>query len=82
MHWDTLKKDNYTTVRGDGGSRVGEDYFSKRNVLLWEHVPIGNTVKYTYRSSNVYFEHSRLYSELMGAQTSIYLTAQVLNLFF
>ena len=24
MHWDTLKKDNDSTVRGDGGSRVGE----------------------------------------------------------
>ena len=24
MHWDTLKQDNYSTVRGDGGSRVGE----------------------------------------------------------
>ena len=24
MHRDTLKQDNYSTVRGDGGSRVGE----------------------------------------------------------
>ena len=24
MHWDTLKQDNYSTVQGDGGSRVGE----------------------------------------------------------
>ena len=24
MHWDTFKQDNYSTVRGDGGSRVGE----------------------------------------------------------
>ena len=24
MHWDTLKQDNYSIVRGDGGSRVGE----------------------------------------------------------
>ena len=24
MHWDTLKLDNYSTVRGDGGCRVGE----------------------------------------------------------
>ena len=24
MHWDTLKQDNDSTVRGDGGSRVGE----------------------------------------------------------
>ena len=24
MHWDTLKQDNYSTVRGDGGSRVGK----------------------------------------------------------
>ena len=24
MHWDTLKHDNYSTVRGDGGGRVGE----------------------------------------------------------
>ena len=24
MHWDTLKQDNYSTVRGDGGGRVGE----------------------------------------------------------
>ena len=24
MHWDTLKQGNYSTVRGDGGSRVGE----------------------------------------------------------
>ena len=24
MHWDTLKQDNYSTVRGEGGSRVGE----------------------------------------------------------
>ena len=24
MHSDTLKQDNYSTVRGDGGSRVGE----------------------------------------------------------
>ena len=25
MHWDTLKQDNDSTVRGDGGSRVGEE---------------------------------------------------------
>ena len=24
MHWDTLKQANYSIVRGDGGSRVGE----------------------------------------------------------
>ena len=24
MHWDTFKQDNYSTVQGDGGSRVGE----------------------------------------------------------
>ena len=24
MQWDTLKQDNYSTVRGNGGSRVGE----------------------------------------------------------
>ena len=24
MHWDTLKQDNDSTVRGDGGSRVGK----------------------------------------------------------
>ena len=24
MHWDTLKQDNDSTVREDGGSRVGE----------------------------------------------------------
>ena len=24
IHWDTLKQDNYSTVRGDGGGRVGE----------------------------------------------------------
>ena len=24
MHWDTFKQDNDSTVRGDGGSRVGE----------------------------------------------------------
>ena len=24
MHWDTLKQDNDSTVRGYGGSRVGE----------------------------------------------------------
>ena len=24
MHWDTSKQDNYSTVGGDGGSRVGE----------------------------------------------------------
>ena len=24
MHWDTLKQDNDSTVRGNGGSRVGE----------------------------------------------------------
>ena len=24
MHWDTFKQDNYSTVRGDGGGRVGE----------------------------------------------------------
>ena len=24
MHWDTLKQDNDSTVRGDGGGRVGE----------------------------------------------------------
>ena len=24
MYWDTLKQDNYSTVRGDGGSRVAE----------------------------------------------------------
>ena len=24
MHWDTFKQDNYTTVGGDGGCRVGE----------------------------------------------------------
>ena len=24
MHWDTFKQDNYNTVGGDGGSRVGE----------------------------------------------------------
>ena len=24
MHWDTLKQDNYSTVWGDGGGRVGE----------------------------------------------------------
>ena len=24
MHWDTLKQDNYSTVRGDEGGRVGE----------------------------------------------------------
>ena len=24
MHWDILKQGNHSTVRGDGGSRVGE----------------------------------------------------------
>ena len=24
MHWDTFKWDNYNTVGGDGGCRVGE----------------------------------------------------------
>ena len=24
MHWDTLKQDNNSTVREDGGGRVGE----------------------------------------------------------
>ena len=24
MHWDIVKQDNYSTVRGDGGGRVGE----------------------------------------------------------
>ena len=24
MHWDTLKQGNHSTVRGDGGGRVGE----------------------------------------------------------
>ena len=24
MHWDTLKQDNYSTVRRDGGGRVSE----------------------------------------------------------
>ena len=24
MHWDTLKQDNYSTVRGDGRGWVGE----------------------------------------------------------
>ena len=24
MHWDTLKQDNNSTVRGDGEGRVGE----------------------------------------------------------
>ena len=24
MHWDTFKQDNYITVGGDGGCRVGE----------------------------------------------------------
>ena len=24
MHWDALKQGNYSTVQGDGGSRVGE----------------------------------------------------------
>ena len=24
MHWDSLKQDNYRTVRGDGEGRVGE----------------------------------------------------------
>ena len=24
MHWDTFKQDNYNTVEGDGGSRVGD----------------------------------------------------------
>ena len=24
MHWDTFKQDNYSTVEGDGGCRVGE----------------------------------------------------------
>ena len=24
MHWDTFKQDNYNTVGGDGGCRVGE----------------------------------------------------------
>ena len=24
MHWDTYKQDNYSTVEGDGGCRVGE----------------------------------------------------------
>ena len=24
MHWDTFKHDNYSTVGGDGGGRVGE----------------------------------------------------------
>ena len=24
LHWDTLKQDNYSTVGGDGGCRVGE----------------------------------------------------------
>ena len=24
MHWDTFKQDNYSTVGGDGGGRVGE----------------------------------------------------------
>ena len=24
MHWDTLKQDNYSTVRGDRGGRVSE----------------------------------------------------------
>ena len=23
MHWDTFKQDNYSTVQGDGESRVG-----------------------------------------------------------
>ena len=24
LHWDTFKQDNYSTVGGDGGCRVGE----------------------------------------------------------
>ena len=24
MHWDTFKQDNYCTVGGDGGCRIGE----------------------------------------------------------
>ena len=24
MHWDTFKEDNYSTVGGDGGCRVGK----------------------------------------------------------
>ena len=24
MHWDTFKQDNYSTVEGDGGCRIGE----------------------------------------------------------
>ena len=24
MHWDTFKQDNYSTVGGDGGCRVGK----------------------------------------------------------
>ena len=24
MHWDTFKQDNYSTIGGDGGCRVGE----------------------------------------------------------
>ena len=24
LHWDTLKQDDYSTVGGDGGCRVGE----------------------------------------------------------
>ena len=24
MHWDTFKQDDYSTVGGDGGCRVGE----------------------------------------------------------
>ena len=24
MHWDTFEQDNYSTVGGDGGCRVGE----------------------------------------------------------
>ena len=24
MHWETFKQDNYSTVGGDGGCRVGE----------------------------------------------------------
>ena len=28
MHWDTFKQDNYSTVGGDGGRRVGEVWAS------------------------------------------------------
>ena len=33
MHWDTFKQDNYITVLGDGGCRVGKVWASTTSLI-------------------------------------------------